>query len=408
MTASFLFFAILIGVVGRMAEAELHRRRSSTARGTCSAWRSSSGSRAASRSIMNNGLITDTVLNCGRAGGRRPGWRRVHQPDVRACSCRCRSSSRRHRVWRRWRCRSWRRWRASPTCRPQLVVTAYQSANGLVNLVTPTSAVVMGGLAIARVGIRHLAQFVWPVLILLAILTVAVLTISVAPVDELTAIHGALTIGEGMTDDRRSHRRPSRRRDWHALTPEAALERQGVTVEHGLTAGRGRDARAPSTVRTSSPSRPRSRAGRRSCASTATRCRSCCWRPASLSLFLPGQVATGVVLIGLTLFNAAMGLNQEGKADGERRRAPEDDGRQGQGPARRRARRAADGGARARATSSTSRPATSSRPTARILHRGHARDRRVRADRRERPGPQAGRGRRGGRRRSATGSTSRS
>ena len=33
-----------------------------------------------------------------------------------------------------------------------------------------------------------------------------------------------------------------------------------------------------------------------------------------LSLFLPGQVATGVVLIGLTLFNAAMGLNQEGKA----------------------------------------------------------------------------------------------
>ena len=34
-----------------------------------------------------------------------------------------------------------------------------------------------------------------------------------------------------------------------------------------------------------------------------------------LSLFLPGQVATGVVLIGLTLLNAAMGLNQEGKAN---------------------------------------------------------------------------------------------
>ena len=33
-----------------------------------------------------------------------------------------------------------------------------------------------------------------------------------------------------------------------------------------------------------------------------------------LSLFLPGQVATGVVLIGLTLLNAAMGLSQEGKA----------------------------------------------------------------------------------------------
>ncbi|WP_254891405.1 YfcC family protein, partial [Cronobacter sakazakii] len=32
-----------------------------------------------------------------------------------------------------------------------LVVTAYQSASGIVNLITPTSAVVMGGLAIARV-----------------------------------------------------------------------------------------------------------------------------------------------------------------------------------------------------------------------------------------------------------------
>ena len=58
----------------------------------------------------------------------------------------------------------------------QLVVTAYQSANGLVNLVTPTSAVVMGGLAIARVGYGTWLRFVWPVLILLALLTVVVLT----------------------------------------------------------------------------------------------------------------------------------------------------------------------------------------------------------------------------------------
>ena len=33
-----------------------------------------------------------------------------------------------------------------------------------------------------------------------------------------------------------------------------------------------------------------------------------------LSLFIPDQVATGVVLIGLTLLNAVMGLSQEGKA----------------------------------------------------------------------------------------------
>ena len=60
----------------------------------------------------------------------------------------------------------------------QLVVTAYQSANGLVNLVTPTSAVVMGGLAIARVGYGTWLKFVWPVLIVLAVLTMAVLSVA--------------------------------------------------------------------------------------------------------------------------------------------------------------------------------------------------------------------------------------
>jgi uncharacterized ion transporter superfamily protein YfcC len=61
----------------------------------------------------------------------------------------------------------------------ELVVTAYQSASGLVNLVTPTSAVVMGGLAIARVGYGTWLKFVWPVLVLLAVLTVLVLSVSV-------------------------------------------------------------------------------------------------------------------------------------------------------------------------------------------------------------------------------------
>ena len=56
-----------------------------------------------------------------------------------------------------------------------LVVTAYQSANGLVNLVTPTSAVVMGGLAIARVGYGTWWRFVWPLVLLLAVLSMLVL-----------------------------------------------------------------------------------------------------------------------------------------------------------------------------------------------------------------------------------------
>ena len=62
---------------------------------------------------------------------------------------------------------------------PQLVVTAYQSASGLVNLVTPTSAVVMGGLAIARVGYGTWLKFVWPLLLLLAVLTFLVLSVGV-------------------------------------------------------------------------------------------------------------------------------------------------------------------------------------------------------------------------------------
>jgi uncharacterized ion transporter superfamily protein YfcC len=60
-----------------------------------------------------------------------------------------------------------------------LVVTAYQTGNGLINLITPTSAVVMGGLAIAGVGYGTWLRFVWPVLVLLAILSMVVLTAGV-------------------------------------------------------------------------------------------------------------------------------------------------------------------------------------------------------------------------------------
>ena len=58
-----------------------------------------------------------------------------------------------------------------------LVVTAYQSASGLLNLVTPTSAVVMGGLAIARVPYGKYLRFVWPLLVILAVLTIVVLAL---------------------------------------------------------------------------------------------------------------------------------------------------------------------------------------------------------------------------------------
>jgi uncharacterized ion transporter superfamily protein YfcC len=41
-------------------------------------------------------------------------------------------------------------------------VTAYQSASGLTNLITPTSAVIMGGLALSRVGYDRYLRFVLP------------------------------------------------------------------------------------------------------------------------------------------------------------------------------------------------------------------------------------------------------
>jgi uncharacterized ion transporter superfamily protein YfcC len=56
-----------------------------------------------------------------------------------------------------------------------LVVTAYQSASGLMNLFIPTSAVVMGGLAIARVPYGRYLRWVWPLLAMLAALTIVVL-----------------------------------------------------------------------------------------------------------------------------------------------------------------------------------------------------------------------------------------
>ena len=60
-----------------------------------------------------------------------------------------------------------------------LVVTAYQSASGVVNLVTPTSAVVMGGLAIARVPYVRWLKWVAPLLGIIILFTMVVLSVGV-------------------------------------------------------------------------------------------------------------------------------------------------------------------------------------------------------------------------------------
>ena len=53
-----------------------------------------------------------------------------------------------------------------------LVVTAYQSASGIINLLTPTSAVVMGGIAIGRISYAKWLKFCLP---LVGILTVFIM-----------------------------------------------------------------------------------------------------------------------------------------------------------------------------------------------------------------------------------------
>ena len=61
-----------------------------------------------------------------------------------------------------------------------LVVTAFQSASGFVNLVTPTSAVIMGGLALSKVGYDKYLRFVWPFLVAVFVVVCAFLGISAA------------------------------------------------------------------------------------------------------------------------------------------------------------------------------------------------------------------------------------
>jgi uncharacterized ion transporter superfamily protein YfcC len=51
-----------------------------------------------------------------------------------------------------------------------MVVTGFQSASGWVNLITPTSAIVMGGLTLAKVGYDRYIRFVTPLMVALFVL----------------------------------------------------------------------------------------------------------------------------------------------------------------------------------------------------------------------------------------------
>jgi uncharacterized ion transporter superfamily protein YfcC len=58
-----------------------------------------------------------------------------------------------------------------------LMITAWNSASGWMNLIAPTSAVVMGGIALARVGYDRYLRFVGPLLGILFVVTIIFLVI---------------------------------------------------------------------------------------------------------------------------------------------------------------------------------------------------------------------------------------
>ncbi len=178
MTASFLLFSVVIGLIGRMKEGDLTSTFVSGA-GELLGVALIIGIARGITVIMNNGQITDTVLH----------WAEVALGDVGVAvfaivmflvflplSFLIPSSSGLATV-------------AMPIMAPlavfvgvseALVVTSYQSASGLMNLFIPTSAVVMGGLAIARVPYGRYLRWVWPLLLALAVVTVIVLAVGAA------------------------------------------------------------------------------------------------------------------------------------------------------------------------------------------------------------------------------------
>jgi uncharacterized ion transporter superfamily protein YfcC len=178
MTASFLLFAIIIGLIGRMGEGALTTSFVDGARDLLGVALIIGIARGITV-IMNNGQITDTVLHwienaLGSTGDVT--FLIVMFLLFLPLSLVIPSTSGLATL-------------AMPIMAPlagfigvstALVVTAYQSASGVMNLVVPTSAVVMGGLAIARVPYGTYLRWVWPLLALLSGLSVIVLAIAAA------------------------------------------------------------------------------------------------------------------------------------------------------------------------------------------------------------------------------------
>jgi uncharacterized ion transporter superfamily protein YfcC len=173
MTALFILFSVIIGLIGRMSEGELTDAFVDGARDLLGVALIIGIARGITV-VMTNGGVTDTVLHWAEQavdGVGEVGFAVVVFLLFLPLSFLIPSSSGLATV-------------SMPIMAPlaafvgvqaDLVVTAYQSANGLMNLFIPTSAVVMGGLAIARVPYGTYLRWVWPLLAMLATLVIVVL-----------------------------------------------------------------------------------------------------------------------------------------------------------------------------------------------------------------------------------------
>lgn len=177
LTALFLLFAIIIGLIGRMGEEGLVNGFIDGARDLLGVALVIALARGISV-LMNNGLIIDTILNwlANLIADLPPvpfinGVFLAYLPLAFLIP----SSSGLATV-------------TMPIMAPlgsfvgvptHLIVTAYQSASGLLNLLTPTFAVVTGALAIGRIPLNTWWKFAVPLAIMLAVVVMATLTIGV-------------------------------------------------------------------------------------------------------------------------------------------------------------------------------------------------------------------------------------
>ncbi len=101
---------------------------------------------------------------------------------------------------------------------------------------------------------------------------------------------------------------------WHAMSGDEALAAQKVQQDAGLS-----DAEIATRTQTYGPNKfaeaPKEPRWKGFLRQYADPMQIVLLIAGGISLFLPGQFATGILLMGLTLLNAFLGLNQEGKAE---------------------------------------------------------------------------------------------